>query len=191
AKTRRLTARAWWRSHNMRPASWFQRDAGVLGRARHCVRSCRRRVLECAAQSARDPAGASNDRGMANDFRNRAFAGNWAYHRRKPAAFSLDRVVDFLFVLSGGDWFSAHLSASVLAPAADVGGKTANCLSDHAARRGCVGLGSWRRKVFPMVACWRMLCPRRRMDDLRQSRSEETRRAGRRSTTLVKSRLVA
>src|SRR6266568_5661845 len=39
AKTRWLSARAWWRSANMRPASWFQRDAGVLGRPRHCIRS--------------------------------------------------------------------------------------------------------------------------------------------------------
>ncbi len=47
---------------------------------RNCARSCRRGVLERAAQSACDPAGASDDRGMADDFRGSTFARNRIYH---------------------------------------------------------------------------------------------------------------
>jgi hypothetical protein len=102
---------------------------------------------------------------VANDLRDGAATGDRVCVRRKPTALSLGCIVDLLFALSGRDRLSTDLSASLLAVAANDCGQAASDLAHYAAWRGRVGMGDRRRKIFPLVASWRMLCPRGRVAD--------------------------
>src|SRR5439155_12774144 len=129
----------------------------------------RRGVFERAAQSARDPVGTSDDRGLANDFWRSASARHRIQSGGKSAALSLERLVYLLFALPGRDRFGAQVFASLLAPAANDRGQFAGDLARHAA--GCRGarMGNRWREIFSLVTSRRVFRARWCVDDFSPS----------------------
>ena len=127
-----------------------------------------RRVLQCDDEKTRAPACARHDRRVANDLRSSAATRNRIYRRRKSDAFSLDEDRGVLPFLSRGPRVRAHVSASLLAAAADVGDESANHLAHHAAGRGHVRVVARWRNISALVARrWRARA-RRCVDDFSQ-----------------------
>ena len=149
----------------------LQRTRGLLGWAWYrCRRAASAAFLKCAAQGARDPAGAGDDCCLANDFRCSAIALDRIYGRRKSVEVSLECRVDFLSALPRGNRFGAHLFASLLAIATNDCGEATSDLAHHATWRRRVGLGSWRRDIFHLVSPWRVPGARRCVDDFPKRR---------------------
>src|SRR6266581_430647 len=116
---------------------------------------------------------------MANGLWRGAAALDRIHRGRKPAALSLERLVDLLFALPCRDRLGAHVFASLLAPATNDCGEPASDLAHHATWRGRARVGDWRRKILPLVARWCVFCARWRVDDFPPIRSERARTARR------------
>src|SRR4029453_10132435 len=104
--------------------------------------------------------------GLANDFRNGTVAGYRMDCRWQSSPFSLDRDGNFLPALSRDHRILAHLFASLLADATDVGNEIQNHLADHSARRDRDWLGSRRGTIVSLVAPWCLFRSRRCVDDI-------------------------
>ena len=116
-------------------------------------------------KSASAPACARHDRRLANDLRHGAAACARIHRRWKSDPLSLDENRGVLPSLSRGAGVRAHLSAALLAAAANVGHESANDLAHHAAGRGGVRVAARGRDLFALVARRRRARPRRRVDD--------------------------
>jgi hypothetical protein len=114
---------------------------------------------------------APDDCGLADDFGAAPLLVTGFVVEGNPLRFPLERVIDLLFALSRGDRFCAHVSASLLASAANV--VWCKQFVDHAAWRCHVGLGRRRGKVFSIVASGCLFGPCRCLDDFPQSRSDQ------------------
>src|SRR5206468_6927289 len=128
--------RAWRRYRDLWPAARFQRAPCFLGRRRSCYWSGQRRVRQCLGKGAFDPTCASYAGRMADDFRRCSIVSSWVCRRWKPGALSLECDVDLLSVVSGDHWLGAHVSASLLAPAATDCSAVAKHFAYHSTRRG-------------------------------------------------------
>ena len=135
----------------------------IVGARQRCI-------FKRVAQGACGPTGSGDDCCLANDFRCSAIALDRIFGGRKSVKVSLDRRVDFLSALPRGNRFGAHLFASVLAIATNDCGEATSDLAHHATWRRRVGLGSWRRDIFPLVAARRVPGACRCVDDFPKRR---------------------
>src|ERR1044071_299004 len=112
--------------------SWWARGYSGCGN---------RRFFERGAQGKKNPARPLNARRVADDFRHDPTSVARFCSRWKSVAVPLDWSRNCLSALSRGDWLLLYLSASLLAPAADVGDQLANDFAHYSARCDRPGLG--------------------------------------------------
>src|SRR4029077_1616143 len=125
----------------------LQRAAGFMGRYRSCLWSRQRCVRKRSGEGAVDPTRACYAGRLADDFRNCPIVSSWVCPGRKSGTLSLDCHGSLLPAISCRYRVGAHVSASLLAPAATDRGAATKYFSYYPARCSHARVGVRRRKL--------------------------------------------